>query len=227
MSAANSTTGGRFFVGGGASADLINAIDWSKNPLGPVPSWPLSLKAMVSAILHSRHPMFIWWGPELIQFYNDAYVPSFGAGKHPAAMGQRGRECWGEIWPIIWPQIDDAMSRGKASWNEDHLVPIFRNGRIEEVYWTYGYSPVFDDEGRIGGTLVVCTETTPRVVAERRLKSIRRLSDATSACDAIESVVAETLNVIRSSAFDIPFALFYRPDAGDRRPAARGFGPGR
>ena len=91
--------------------------------------------------------MFLWWGPELVQFYNDAYLPSLGIGKHPAAMGQRGTDCWQEIWPIIWPQIDDVMHRATPSWNEDHLVPIFRNGRIEEVYWTYGSSPVFRRAG--------------------------------------------------------------------------------
>ena len=73
------------------------------------------MRTTVQTLLHSRHPMFLWWGPELVQFYNDAYLPSFGHGKHPVAMGQRGAECWQEIWPIIWPQIDDVMSRGKAS----------------------------------------------------------------------------------------------------------------
>jgi hypothetical protein len=80
--------------------------------------------------------MFLFWGEELIQLYNDAYMPSFGVGKHPAAMGQRGRECWQEIWPIIGPQIDDVMQNGKASWNADALVPFFRNGRLEEIYWS-------------------------------------------------------------------------------------------
>ena len=124
-------------------------------------------------LLHSRHPMFLWWGPELVQVYNDAYLPSFGAGKHPAAMGQSGRECWPEIWSIIGPQIDDVMRRGKPSWHEDALVPIFRNGAIEDVYWTYGYSPVFEHDGTIAGTLVVCMETTGRVLATRREAEMR------------------------------------------------------
>ena len=156
-----------FFEGGGVAGALLRSIDWSSTPLGAIASWPVSLKCAVGAVLHARHPMFLWWGEDLIQFYNDAYIPSFGEGRHPAAMGQRGRDCWGESWPIIWAQIDDVMTRGKASWSEDALVPILRNGGVEDVYRTFGYSPVYDDEGRVGGTLVTCTETTARVVAER------------------------------------------------------------
>ncbi|MEO8359606.1 MAG: ATP-binding protein [Vicinamibacteria bacterium] len=163
--------------GGGEAAALIRAIDWATTPLGPMADWPQSLKTTVSTMLHSRHPMFLWWSPELIQFYNDAYAPSFGRGKHPRAMGQPGKECWPEIWPIIGPQIADVMERGIPSWHEDALVPIFRNGAIEDVYWTYGYSPVFDDQGDVGGTLVICTETTPRVIATERENELRAEQD--------------------------------------------------
>jgi signal transduction histidine kinase len=165
---------------GGEMAALVRAFDWSTTPLGPLEAWPNSLRTTVGILLHSRHPMFLWWGPELVQIYNDAYRPSFGEGKHPAALGQRGRDCWQEIWPIIWPQIDDVMTHARPSWNEDALVPIFRNGRIEEVYWTYGYSPVFDDLGAVGGTLVVCTETTARVIADRRRRLLREVSERTA-----------------------------------------------
>jgi len=151
---------------------LVRGFDWSKTALGPIEAWPASLRTTVSTLLHSRQPMFLWWGAELIQFYNDAYRPSLGVGKHPGALGQRGRDCWRESWSIIWPQIHDVMSHARSSWNEDALVPIFRNGRIEEVYWTYGYSPVFDDDGKVGGTLVVGTETTERVIADRRARAI-------------------------------------------------------
>ncbi len=159
--------------GGGEMGELIRATDWAATPVGPLRDWSRSLKATVALMVHSRHPMFLWWGPDLIQIYNDAYLPSFGVGKHPTAMGQPGRECWPEIWHIIGPQIDAVMQRGVPSWHEDALVPIFRNGAIEDVYWTYGYSPVFDDDGSIGGTLVVCTETTARVVATRQEAALR------------------------------------------------------
>ena len=160
-------------------------------------------------ILHSRHPMFLWWGPELIQFYNDAYLPSFGQGKHPAAMGQRGADCWQEIWPIIGPQIDDVMSRARPSWHEDQLVPIYRNGHLEEVYWTYGYSPIFDESGAVGGTLVVCTETTTRVLSERRLRTMGALAEKMALATEPADVLRQAAEVFRGAAIDIPFALLY------------------
>ena len=199
-----------FLDGGSVAGQLIRSIDWARTPLGPIAGWPASLKTIVGVLLHSRQPMFLWWGQNLVQFYNDAYLPSFGHGKHPSAMGQRGADCWREIWPIIWPQIDDVMTRAKASWNEDALVPIFRNGRIEEVYWTYGYSPVFDESGGVGGTLVVCTETTTRVVSQRRLRTLRAFVERTVLAASQAAVLESAAAVFGSEPTDVPFALLYR-----------------
>lgn len=129
-------------------------------------------------ILAAPHPTFLWWGADLTQFYHDAYRPSLGLGKHPSALGQACRECWPQIWSAIGPQMEAVMSDGRPSWDEDQLLPIFRNGRMEDVYWTYGYSAIRDSTGRICGTLVVCTETTGRVLAEqeerKQAKEVRR-----------------------------------------------------
>lgn len=201
-----------FLSGGGVCGALARATAWERTPLGPPASWPVSLKTTIGVILHSRHPMFLWWGEDLIQIYNDAYLPSFGAGKHPAAMGQRGEDCWQEIWPIIKPQIDDVMERGEPSWNVDQLVPILRNGTLEEVYWTYGYSPVYTETGAVGGTLVVCTETTPRILAERRLGTIRALAiELLQAQDAGE-VIGALLSTLATADRDVPFASIYGAD---------------
>jgi len=201
-----------FLLGGGVTGELIRSIDWSKTAVGPIDGWPESLKTLVGTMLHSRHFMFLWWGPELIQFYNDAYLPSFGKGKHPAAMGQRGADCWQEIWPIISPQIDDVMTRGIATWNEDQLVPIFRNGRLEEVYWTYSYSPAFREGGIVGGTLVVGSETTKRVLADRRIRSVRLLSDLTGSATDPKQVFRAAAEATARAREDIPFALIYLRD---------------
>jgi signal transduction histidine kinase len=165
-------------LGSGEMADRTRAFDWARTPVGPVEHWPQALLITVNTLLSSRHPMFLWWGKDLIQFYNDAYRASIREDKHPRALGQRGRDCWPEIWSIIGPQIDGVMTRGEATWHENQLVPIFRNGRLEDVYWTYGYSPVRDAHGAIAGTLVVCTETTGNVVARAQLQQEReRLAD--------------------------------------------------
>ncbi len=162
----------------GEMADLTRAFDWSQTSTGPVEQWPEVLLNTVNTLLNSRHPMFLWWGKDLVQFYNDAYRPSLGHGKHPRALGQKGEECWPEIWPIIYPQIEAVMTRGEASWHENQLVPIHRNGRLEDVYWTYGYSPVYTSAGEIGGTLVVCTETTDTIVAKQlQQRETERLAD--------------------------------------------------
>lgn len=153
----------------GEMADLTRAFDWSSTRLGSIEQWPDTLLVVVNTLLASRHPMFLWWGEELIQFYNDAYRPSIGRDKHPKALGQPGRECWPEIWAVIGPQIEGVMSRGESTWHEDQLIPILRDEKLEDVYWTYSYSPVRDPGGTIRGTLVTCSETTGRVLAEQQL----------------------------------------------------------
>ncbi len=198
-----------FLQGGGISGATARAVRWEDTPLGRPDGWPSTLKTTLATMFRARQPMFLWWGPDLIQFYNDGYLPSFGRGKHPRAMGQAGRECWQEIWPIIGPQIDDVMERGIGSWNEDSLVPILRNGRNEEVYWTYTYSPVFGETGAVEGTLVICTETTNRVLGERRAHMLHALVGETSVASDRASLTARTLETIGRATADIPFAGIY------------------
>ena len=201
-----------FLPHGSVLADLVRSFDWASTSLGPISAWPTVLRTTLGMLLRSRHPMFLWWGRDLIQFYNDAYLPSFGVGKHPAALGQRGEECWGETWPLLSPQVDAVMLRGESSWNEDALVPILRNGRMEEVYWTYGYLPLVGDEGEVLGTLVVCNENTSRVLAERRLGTIRTLVHRLDGCVDLAAVIDAASAVVATAPHDIPFFLAYRRD---------------
>ena len=115
--------------------------------------------------------MLLWWGPEMIQFYNDAYRPSLGNnGKHPHALGQKGKECWPEIWNIISPLHRQVQTTGDAIWAENQRVPIYRNGKIEDAYWTYSYSSVLDEKGDHAGILVTCLETTEEVKSKLEIK---------------------------------------------------------
>ena len=152
------------FEGPGEMRARCRTFDWSDTPLGPVSGWPTSLRTTVAMMMASKHPMFLWWGSELIQIYNDAYHPSLGDGERPGrALGARGKEFWTDAWDYIGPQIAQVMAGGESTWHEDQLVPILRNGQLEDVWWTYGFGPAVDDAGNVAGVLVVCTETTQRV----------------------------------------------------------------
>ena len=156
------------FAGAGEMRTRCRGFDWASTPLGPVSGWSQALRITTRTLLASRIPMFLWWGPGLVQIYNDAYRPSLGvSGRHPEALGARASEFWTDIWGAIGPEIAQVMATGEATWHENQYLPIERNGRLEDVWWTYSYSPVHDDDGSIGGTLVVCQETTPAVIAER------------------------------------------------------------
>ena len=153
----------------GQMAELVRNFDWAQTPVGPIEDWPELLLNTVNTLLGARQPMFLWWGRDLIQFYNDAYCPCIGADKHPSALGQRGSDCWSEIWGVIGPLIENVMTNGEPYWSEDQLIPIYRDGKLVDVYWTFSYSPVWDAAGNVCGTLVVCSDTTGRIQAEKAI----------------------------------------------------------
>ena len=203
-----------FFSGPGEMAARTRALDWAATPLGPVDTWTASLRATVSTLLASRHAMFLWWGPELIQFYNDAYRPSLGPDRHPSALGARGRECWAEIWPIIGAEVEGILAGGDATWHEDHLVPITRGDQVCDVYWSYSYSPVRNDDGDVGGVLVTVQETTRRVVSERRTRLLQRLSAGMLQARSVEDVCTAAIATLESAPEDLVFARVYPASAG-------------
>jgi len=174
-----------YLQGGGEMGQLIRDFDWESTPLGNPEGWSQSLLTTISIMLNSRFPMFLFWGPELIQFYNDAYRPSLGGdGKHPEALGQRAEDCWPEVWPIIKPIIDQVLETGEPNWSENQLIPIFRNNTLEDAFWTFSYSRVYDEPGKFGGVLSICTETTDQVQSYNNVQNAKNeLEFAVEAAD--------------------------------------------
>ena len=167
---ATSLTISSFFSEGGEMGRLTRNNNWEGTSLGQPETWPQSLRTTLAIVLSSRFPMFLWWGPGLLCFYNDAYRPSLGVnGKHPQILGMPAQEAWSEIWHIIKPLIDEVLNEGKTVWREDQLIPIYRNGKIENVYWTFSYSPVINEAGKIGGVLVMCSDTTEKIVSLQKI----------------------------------------------------------
>ena len=161
-----------FLHGGGEMGERMRAFDWHPTSLGPPDRWPIALRVVVRVMLTSNHPMFVFWGPDHVCFYNDAYSRSLGSEKHPSMLGAKGQMAWHEIWDVIGPQIELVMTGQGSTWHENQLIPITRHGRLEPVYWTYSYSPI-DDEASphgVGGVMVICSETTQQVEERRILK---------------------------------------------------------
>ncbi|HSM84479.1 MAG TPA: PAS domain S-box protein [Nodosilinea sp.] len=141
-------------------------------------SWPQSLKVALQILLSSRFPMQILWGPEYIQFYNDAYVPIAG-NKHPAGIGQRGADCWQEVWEFSGALLDRVMATGEATWSEDQPLVLNRNGQAEEGYFTFSYTPIWEEsEGAVGGVFIAVNETTQKILGERRERALRAEAQA-------------------------------------------------
>ena len=138
---------------------LLRQTDWAATPLGPIACWPQSLRIAVSICLNSRFPMFVWWGP--------------AAGEHPITMpmsrcsgsctqafGKPARSTWASVWDVLIPQVAAVIRDGKPSWNEKLTLTVDRNGSPEEACFTWSYSPVYSDDGAVGGLFCVVIEHT-------------------------------------------------------------------
>lgn len=200
-----------FLAGGGQTGALMRAKDWAGVSIGRPELWPQSLRTALSICLNSRFPIVIWWGPDLVMLYNDAYA-SILASKHPAALGRPGRASWGEIWPIINPMLEGVLYRGEATWSEDQLLVIERKNYPEECYFTFSYSPIRDESGGIGGIFTAVTETTVRVLGERRLRTVRDLSAQARETRIVTEVCRQAAAVLAGNPADIPFSLIYLLD---------------
>jgi PAS domain S-box-containing protein len=167
-------------------AERVKAFDWSATSLGNPTTWPQNLRVALGICLNSRFPMFVWWGPELINIYNDGYAPLLGQ-RHPHALGRPAYDVWGEIWPVLEPQVDAVMVEGEASWNERVLLMVERNGFEEEAWFTWSYSPIPDGAGGVGGLFCAVTEDTSEVTAERERDTFSR--ELKAAQDRIEATL--------------------------------------
>lgn len=163
-----------FLSDSGEMAARIRAHAWADTPLGPLVRWPQALRTTLRLMLNARQPMFLFWGPQLICFYNDAYRQTMGSDRHPLALGRPGREVWSEVWATLGAEIERVLSGGPAVWHERQRVPLMREGALVDTWWTFGYSPVDDDTAPngIGGVLAITTEVTADVEAFEQLKAM-------------------------------------------------------
>jgi PAS domain S-box-containing protein len=197
----------------GEMSRLIREKDWSRTPIGSVEQWSPTLKTMANFLLANRFPLLLWWGPQYVSIYNDAYRPILGA-KHPRAVGQPFREVWPEIEHILSPLIDTPFNGGPATWMDDILLEVNRHGYFEETHFTIAYSPVPDDTAPrgIGGVLATVHEITEKIVGERRIEALRDLGARAAEGRSAEEACCLAALALKNHAKDIPFALIYLVD---------------
>ncbi len=200
-----------FLTGGGEMGELIRAYDWSKNPLGPPDTWPNSLKTIVRIMFTSQQPIWIGWGKELINLYNDPYRAIVG-GKHPWALGQPVSVVWKDIWDNVGPLLKHVLEKNEGVYVESHLFIMERNGYPEEAYYTFSYSPIPNDDGSIGGIFCTNTDSKEQIIGERQLSLLRDLASKTVNCTSLQEVYNKSGESLSTNTKDIPFSLIYLLD---------------
>jgi GAF domain-containing protein len=182
-----------FFAHSGSLASDYLSVDWSQTAVGAVESWPMSLRTAVAICIGSRLPMLLWWGPTFTWFYNEAYLPIIGE-RHPRSLGARG-DIWPEVWDVVGPIVRGVYDSGEATSATDQVFYIQRHSFQEAAYFTYSHSPIRDEAGAVGGVFMALTETTGRVLSERRLKALSAVGTISPDLDPRELCTA-TLGVL-------------------------------
>jgi PAS domain S-box-containing protein len=183
-------------LGKSQMAGLVRAHDWSSTPLGRIEEWPEILLSSVNLMLACAFPSLIFWGTDLVQLYNDAFIPLL-AERHPSGLGQTARECWSDAWQIVGPNLKRVMDEQTTVYHENTIVPIVRDGKLQDVRWTYSYSPIFGSGGAVLGVLVICQDITRETNAAQDLREsearasrvLQSIGDAVIVTDADTRVI--------------------------------------
>jgi hypothetical protein len=210
------------FLGDAEMAERIGSFDWAETSLGSSDTWSPALRMMVRILLKNGFPMLLWWGPQYVSIYNDAYRAVLGT-KHPWALGQPVSECWKEIWPVLKPLIDTPFHGGPATWDRDISLEINRNGFVEETHFTIAYSPVPDETvpSGIGGVLATVHEITGEVLSKRRLVVLRDLGARSAEAKTTNEACAIAADGLAAHPKDIPFCRAVPNRSGSQDSSAR------
>ncbi len=197
----------QFLAGGGEMGALIRAADWDGTPVGPVETWPQSLRTALNIILRSGYPMFVWWGPDLIHFHNDAYSPLMGS-RYATSIGKGGEEVWPEIWDQLRPMAETVF-QGEQVYGKNVRLYLNRQDFAEESYFNFSYSPIIDETGAVGGLFCACHEETETVIQQRRLQTFKELNVDVAAVKDRHEAGRLSVDALAKNDLDIPFAALY------------------
>jgi signal transduction histidine kinase/ActR/RegA family two-component response regulator len=214
----------RFLTAPGQLGAQILAYDWAATPLGPIDTWPQSLKAVVSLMLSSPQPMWLGWGEQATFLYNDAYINVLSGAKHPWALGRPVHEVWAEIWDVCGPLADRVFQHGEATLADDVRLFMRRDDFLEETFYSFSYSPVRDESGNVAGLFCANLDVTSKHLNARRLHTLSDMSTLTLQQKTVQGACASAIAVMAENPDDLPFALLYLADADTDAGAGAGAG---
>jgi len=200
-------------IGTGEMAGCIRMFNWAATSIGPISEWSETLVIAANMMLSANHPILLLWGPELVLLYNDAFRPIL-TDRHPLSLGARGREFWSDVWPVVGNQLESVFHFAQTVYFENALVPILRNGKLVDAYFTYSYSPLFAPSEKVAAIITICQDVTAATIADREraaaemaLRSRQQELDRT--LRALHAERARLLNIVQQApAF---FALLEGP----------------
>ena len=199
----------RFLTAPGELGAQILAFDWARTPLGAIEEWPHSLKTVVSLMLSSRQPMWIGWGEQATFLYNDAYIGVLSMAKHPWALGRPAAEVWAEIWHICGPLADRVFAHGEATLADDVRLFMNRGDFLEEMFFSFSYSPVRDESGNVAGLFCPNLDVTAKHLNARRLRTLSDMSTRVLQEKTVDGACAAAMASIAANPDDLPFAMLY------------------
>ncbi|OLN84413.1 Hybrid signal transduction histidine kinase K 1 [Colletotrichum chlorophyti] len=182
--------------------------DWASTPLGPIEHWGADLRAMANMVMGSPHPAAMYWGPDNIVLYNEAYVELAGQ-KHPKLMGMRYQDAWSEIWEDLEPVVNNAWQNGQSTMKNDNQLFIIRHGFLEETFFSWSVIPLLGSDGQVVGLYNPAFENTRRKVNERRMLTLREVGEKTAAAKDVRSFWPRVKEGLEFNDVDVPFALIY------------------
>ena len=198
-----------FLPGDGEMRRRIREFDWTQTALGAPAGWPTSLKVALEIMLNCGTPAYIAWGPTFIQFYNDAYISVLGDSKHPHALGTTTSETWSEIWEFVGPSFANVLNSRQPLARANELLPMQRNGYLEECYFSFSYNALLDDDGRPAGIYAVVWETTNEYISYRRADALRMLVQGLSQVEDLDGIRYAFEKAVLAHPQDLPFGLWY------------------
>lgn len=187
---------------------FAKSIDWAATPLGPMSEWSYDLRAMSNLIMGSPHPAAMYWGPDYICIYNEAYVELAGK-KHPRLMGSKYLESWTEIWDEIEPIFRSAFEGGQAIMKHDNHLFIRRSDFLEETFFSWAIVPLVGLDGEVAGLYNPAFENTLRRVNDRRMLTLREIGERTAAATSMSGFWPQVQKGLEYNEHDVPFSLIY------------------